>query len=122
MTYYFVSYNTEAYLTKINMLKFFILVSAFLASSLMAMIFLHIIHDLCNCMNEHLTLYRKYPVLWFVTFFPPKAGLVWKFLPEEAQRSKTVLMLKVEGQSGSFGLLKDRISRLDPTCAGRMTF
>ena len=57
-----------------------------------------------------------------VTFFPPKAGLVWKFFPEGAQKSQTVLKPKAEGQSDSFGLLKERISRLDPTWAGRMTF
>ena len=50
-----------------------------------------------------------------VIFFPPKAGLVWKFFPEGAQRSQTVLKPKAEGQSDFFGLLKERISRLDPT-------
>ena len=50
-----------------------------------------------------------------------KAGLVWKFFPERAQKSQTVLKLKAEGQSDSFGLLKEIISRLDPTWAGRMT-
>ena len=57
-----------------------------------------------------------------VTFFPLKAGLVWEFFPEGAQKSQTVLKPKAEGQSDSFGLLKERISRLDPTWAGRMTF
>ena len=55
-------------------------------------------------------------------FFSSKAGLVWKFFPEGAQKSQTVLKPKAEGQSESFGLLKERISRLDPTWAGRMTF
>jgi hypothetical protein len=27
----------------------------------------------------------------YVTFFPQKAGLVWKFFPEEAQTIQTVL-------------------------------
>ena len=57
-----------------------------------------------------------------VTFFPPKAGLVWKIFPEGAQKSQTVLKEKAERQCDSFGLLKERISRLDPTWAGRMTF
>ena len=61
-------------------------------------------------------------LLLSVTFFPPKAGLVWKFFPEGVQKSQTVLKPKAEGQSESFGLLKERISRLDPTWAGRMTF
>ena len=57
-----------------------------------------------------------------VTFFPPKAGLVWKFFSEVAQKSQIVLKPKAEGQSDSFGLLKERISRLDPTQAEKMTF
>ena len=36
-----------------------------------------------------------------VTFFPPKAGLVWKFFPEGAQKSQTVLKPKAEGQTDS---------------------
>ena len=50
------------------------------------------------------------------------AGLVWKFFPEGAQKSQTVMKSKAEGQSDSFELLKERIFRLDPTWAGRMTF
>ena len=38
-----------------------------------------------------------------VTFFPPKAGLVWKFFPEGAQKIQTVLKPKAEGQSGFLG-------------------
>ena len=56
-----------------------------------------------------------------VTFFPPKAELVWKFFPKGAQQSQTVLKPKAEAQSDSFGLLKERIFRLDPTWAERMT-
>jgi hypothetical protein len=58
---------------------------------------------------------------WSVTFFPP-AGLVWKFFPEGAQTVQTVLKPKAEGQSGFFGLLKERIFKLDPTWDVRMTF
>jgi hypothetical protein len=61
--------------------------------------------------------YNKY-----VTFFPLKAELVWEFFPSGAQKSQTVLKPKAEGQSDTFGLRKERISRLDPTWAGRMTF
>ena len=52
--------------------------------------------------------------MWQVrmSFFQPKLGLIWKFFPSGAQKSQTVLQPSASGQSDSFGLLQERISRL----------
>ena len=55
-----------------------------------------------------------------MSFFQPKLGLIWKFFPSGAQKSQTVLQPSASGQSDSFGLLQERISRLVPPSAGRM--
>ena len=55
-----------------------------------------------------------------ISFFQPKLGQIWNFFPFRSQKIQTVLQPSASGQSGFFGLLQERISRLVLPSAGRM--
>ena len=57
-----------------------------------------------------------------MTFFQPKLGPFWIYLPSGANKKHTVVQSLASGHSGFFWLLKVSISRIVPTLAGRMTF
>ena len=55
-----------------------------------------------------------------MSFFQPKLGPFWIYLPSGAKTIQTVLQPSASGQSGLFWLLQVSISRLVPPPAGRM--
>ena len=88
-----------------------------------------IMRDFCATWNipEHITtdggpqmmsgVFQKWMKEWEITHRPSSA-----YFPHSNSRAETAVKPKAEGQSDSFGLLRERISRLDPPWAGRMTF